>query len=89
VTQVYGGEHVFERFCIRASSINAASCETNPDLLGVYDKAKIYASARRADGEIARIVIEQHATNTSGVVAFPSGHDHILLEVRPLRQARA
>jgi hypothetical protein len=34
-------------------------------------------------------VIEQHATNTSGVVAFPSGHDHILLEVRPLRQARA
>jgi hypothetical protein len=88
VTQVYGGEHVFERFCIRASSINGVMRDKS-GIAGPYDKAKIYASAKRSDGEIARIVIEQHTSNTSGVVAFPSGHDHILLEVRPLRQARA
>jgi hypothetical protein len=49
-------------------------------------EAMVYPASERAYGKITRIMIQQDSANTSGVVAFPSGHNDKRIEIRALRQ---
>jgi hypothetical protein len=49
-------------------------------------EAMVYPASKRAYGKITRIMIQQGSTDTSRVVAFPSGHEDMRLEIRARRQ---